>query len=54
VDGLHPFATHSNSNFAALLLDVVGVPLALTCCRMLLLQKVSANLFFILLVSLTL
>jgi hypothetical protein len=25
---LHPFATRSNSSFAALLLDVVGVPLA--------------------------
>ncbi|RDX75555.1 Protein SMG7, partial [Mucuna pruriens] len=40
---LHPFATHSNSNFAASSLNVVGVSLALTCCRHLLLQKIMLS-----------
>ncbi|KAK7316647.1 hypothetical protein RJT34_00267 [Clitoria ternatea] len=40
---LHPFATQSNSNFAALSLDVGGVSLALTSCRHLLLQKIMLS-----------
>ncbi|KAK7304902.1 hypothetical protein VNO77_42796 [Canavalia gladiata] len=40
---LHLFATHSNSNFAALSLNVVGVSLALTCCGQLLLQQIMPS-----------